>query len=197
MYIIISSLRVNFVFRGERLRCLSKFDEFHRALSRRCIFLLAISERIFVFRPARQEINHKVRIPIGLRLDSGDNKGASHDNCNTWLVNSERARQLRREFVQEGFRRLYRSADHLHQREEDDDCNVTLLPRANGTMGSIIGTLIGAISATIGAIGSLGNSFVTLNDFLAAEFGQANVSEVTHVTSGDARPQGDWMYYAQ
>lgn len=203
VYIIISSLRVNFVFRGERLRCLSKFDEFHRALSRRCIFLLAISERIFVFRPARyhgeerEERNHKLRIPIGLRLDSGDSKGASLDNRNTWLVNSERARQLRREFVQEGFRRLYRSADHLHQREEDDDCNVTLLPRANGTMGSIIGTLIGAISATIGAIGSLGNSFVTLNDALAAEFGQANVSEVTHVTSGDARPQGDWMYYAQ
>jgi hypothetical protein len=62
-------------------------------------------------------------------------------------------------------------------------------------MGSIIGTLIGAISTTIGAIGSLGNSFVTLNDALAAEFGQANVSEV--VTSGNARPQGDWMYYAQ
>ena len=61
-------------------------------------------------------------------------------------------------------------------------------------MGSIIGTLIGAISATIGAIGSLGNSFVTLNDALA---GQTIVSEVIHVTSGDARPQGDWMYYAQ
>jgi hypothetical protein len=44
-------------------------------------------------------------------------------------------------------------------------------------MGSIIGTLIGAISATIGAIGSLGNSFVTLNNALAAEFGQANVLE--------------------
>ena len=192
-----------FVFRGERLRCLSKFDEFHRALSRRCIFLLAISERIFVFRPARhnggfdeerEERNHTLRIPIGLRLDSGDSKGASHDNLNTWLVNSERARQLRREFVQEGFRRLYRSVDHLHQREEDDDCNVTLLPRTNGTMGSIIGTLIGAISTTIGAIGSLGNSFVTLNDALA---GQTNVSEVIYVTSGDARPQGDWMYYAQ
>jgi hypothetical protein len=188
---------MNFVFRGERLRCLSKFDKFNRALSRRCNFLLAMSERIFIFRPARQEINHKVRIPIGLRLDSGDNKGASHDNCNTWLVNSERARQLRREFVQEGFRRLYRSADHLHKREEDDDCNVTFLPRANGTMGSIVGTLIGALSTTIGAIGSLGNSFVTLNDALAAEFGQANVSEVNHVTSGDTRPQGDWMYYAQ
>ena len=101
---------MNFVFRGERLRCLSKFDEFHRTLSRRCIFLLAISERIFVFSPARhnggfdeerEEINHKLRIPIGLRLDSGDSKGASHDNRNTWLVNSERARQLRREFVQE------------------------------------------------------------------------------------------------
>ena len=202
VYIIISSLRVNFVFRGERLRYLSKFDEFHRALSRRCIFLLAISERIFVFRPARyhgeerDERNHKLRIPIGLRLDSGDSKGASLDNRNTWLVNSERARQLRREFVQEGFRRLYRSAD-LHQREKDDDCNVTLLTRANGTMGSIIGTLIGAIRTTIGAIGSLGNSFVTLNEALATEFGQANVSEVNHVTSGDTRPQGDWMYYAQ
>jgi hypothetical protein len=203
-YHLISSHEFRF-FRGERLRYLSKFDEDHRALSRRYIFLLAISERIFVFRPARhhggfdeegEERNQKLRIPIGLRLGSGGNKGASYDNRNTWLVNSERARQLRREFVQEGFRRLYRSAD-LHQREKDDDCNVTLLTRANGTMGSIIGTLIGAIRTTIGAIGSLGNSFVTLNEALATEFGQANVSEVNHVTSGDTRPQGDWMYYAQ
>lgn len=172
----------------------------------RLIFsFLAISERIFAFRPARHRRgideegggrNHELRIPIGLQLGSGHKKGASYDNRNAWPVNSERARQLRRDFVQEGFRRLYRSAD-LHQEEMDDDGIAILLPRANGTMGSIVGTLIGAIRTTIGAIGSLANAFGRLNDALAAEFNQVNVTEVNHVTSGDARPQGDWVYYAQ
>ena len=186
--------------RGKRRRYLRKFDEDLSCSSPPLHFLiLAISERIRTFRPGwhlrgiddeGEERSHELRIPIELQLGSGDNKAASYENCNAWPVNSERARQLRREFVQEGFRRLYRSAG-----EEVDDCNLTL-PRANGTMGSIIGTLITAIRMTIGAIGSLGNSFVKLNDALALEFEQDNVSEVNHVTSGDARPQGDWMYYA-
>jgi hypothetical protein len=99
---------------------------------------------------------------------------------------------MRREFVQEGFRRLYSSAG-LHMGE---NANLTLFPHNNGVTGSFIGGLIGAIRATIRAIVSLGNSFVTLNDAIAAEFSEANILEGNHVTRGDAST-GDWMYYPQ
>ena len=36
-----------------------------------------------------------------------NNDGIIIDNPSTWPINSEKARQLRRSFVQEGFRRLY------------------------------------------------------------------------------------------
>lgn len=42
------------------------------------------------------------------QLDSlDDNDRIIFNNSNTWPINSEKARQMRRDFVQEGFRRLY------------------------------------------------------------------------------------------
>mmetsp|Transcript_1677 Transcript_1677/g.4233 ORF Transcript_1677/g.4233 Transcript_1677/m.4233 type:complete len:164 (+) Transcript_1677:82-573(+) len=40
-------------------------------------------------------------------LARDDNGRIIFNNPNTWPINSEKARQLRRDFVQEGFRRLY------------------------------------------------------------------------------------------
>ena len=145
------------------------------------------------FRPARHHRgideegegrNHELRIPIGLQLGSGHKKGASYDNRNAWPVNSERARQLRRDFVQEGFRRLYRSAD-LHQEDMGDDGIAILLPRANGTMGSIVGTLIGAIRTTIGAIGSLANEVegVSLAVDFSSRWACSSSTVITHQSS--------------
>ncbi len=100
---------------------------------------------------------------------------------------------MRREFVQEGFRRLHGSAGI---RGGEIDNLKPSFPRNSGAMGSFVGKLIGAIRTTVGAILSLGNSFVALNDAIAAEFSQANISEGNRVTREDTSA-GDWMYYAQ
>lgn len=171
-----------------------------------CFFLLA--QVIFLteslnLRPARHRRrgidrddegrNHEPRIPTGLRLVSGETSGDSYDNCNTWPVNSEGARRLRREFVQEGFRRQYSSAGT--RGGENDNLNPPF-PRNNGAMESFVGTFIGAIRTTVGAIVSLGNSFAALNDAIAADLSQANISEGNRVIREDTST-GDWMYYAQ
>jgi hypothetical protein len=56
----------------------------------------------------------ELHIPIRLNYYLGDNddtrRETTFENRNTWPINSDNARRLRREFVQEGFRRLYRSA---------------------------------------------------------------------------------------
>jgi hypothetical protein len=63
-------------------------------------------------------------------------------------------------------------------------------------MESFVGTFIGAIRTTVGAIVSLGNSFAALNDAIAADLSQANISEGNRVIREDTST-GDWMYYAQ
>mmetsp|Transcript_34797 Transcript_34797/g.59099 ORF Transcript_34797/g.59099 Transcript_34797/m.59099 type:complete len:165 (-) Transcript_34797:135-629(-) len=45
---------------------------------------------------------------LGTLVEDGD--GFIIDKPSTWPINSEKARQLRRSFVQEGFRRLYNAA---------------------------------------------------------------------------------------
>lgn len=85
----------------------------------------------------------------------------------------------------------------MHGRE-NDNLNPSFL-RNNGGRRSFVGRLIahmgGAISTTVNAIVSLGISFITLNDAIAADFSRANISE-NRVTRQDTST-GDWMYRAQ
>ena len=55
-----------------------------------------------------EERNEEVQIlPDGYKLNDDNNNQIILDNPNTWPINTEKARQLRKEFVQEGFRKLY------------------------------------------------------------------------------------------
>ena len=53
--------------------------------------------------------NDSLYLPGGHKIDAIEevDNGVVNDDPSTWPINSEKARQLRREFVQEGFRRLY------------------------------------------------------------------------------------------
>ena len=53
--------------------------------------------------------NDSLYLPGGHKIDAIEevDKGVVNDDPSAWPINSEKARQLRREFVQEGFRRLY------------------------------------------------------------------------------------------
>lgn len=155
-----------------------------------------------------EEKKQELHIPIRLNYFGDNDTRATYENRNTWPVNSDRARLLRREFVQEGFRRLYRSAasslvqDRIagavvsavngpsgSEGGEDEEIIATF-----GTVGSIFGTLIDGINMTFGAIGSLVNAFGALNDAMAADFRQTEVNGVDR----DVTPQEEeWMYYAQ
>ena len=55
-----------------------------------------------------EERNEEVQIlPDGYKLNDDNNNQITLDNPNTWPINTEKARRLRKEFVQEGFRKLY------------------------------------------------------------------------------------------
>lgn len=162
----------------------------------------------------------ELHIPIRLNYFSGDNinnneirRETTYDNRNTWPINSDEARLLRREFVQEGFRRLYRSAvaSSLGQiRITSDAAAVTSINGSFGgneggedeeivaafdTLGSIFGTLINGIKMTFGVFGSLVNAVGALNDVLATDFRQ---TEVNNGVNRDLKPkEEEWMYYAQ
>ena len=164
----------------------------------------------------------ELHIPIRLNYYTGDNNNNNNnnnnneirrDNRNTWPINSDEARLLRREFVQEGFRRLYRSAvaSSLGQNcITSGDAAVTSINGSFGgneggedeeivaafdTLGSIFGTLINGIKMTFGVFGSLVDAVGAINDVLATDFRQ---TEVNNGVNRDLKPkEEEWMYYAQ
>ena len=160
-----------------------------------------------------------LRIPIRLNYYSGDNINNNNNNNNneirrdTWPINSDEARLLRREFVQEGFRRLYRSAVASSLGQNRITSGAAAVTSINGsfggneggedeeivaafdTLGSIFGTLINGIKMTFGVFGSLVNAVGALNDVLVTDFRQ---TEVNNGVNRDLKPkEEEWMYYAQ
>lgn len=125
-------------------------------------------------------------------------------------MNSDRARRLRREFVQEGFRRLYRSAaasSSTQNRVTGDVVTAAINPFGSeggedeeivatfDTLGSMFDTLFDGIKMTFGVIGSLVNAVGALNNALAADFRQ---TEANNNVVRDIKPkEEEWMYYAQ
>lgn len=125
-------------------------------------------------------------------------------------MNSDRARRLRREFVQKGFRRLYRPAaasSSLGQNRITGDVVTAAINVPSGseggedaeivaafdTLGSIFDTLFDGIKTTFGVIGSLVNAVGALNDVLTADFRQSEIG----VNRDIQRKEEEWMYYAQ
>jgi hypothetical protein len=141
----------------------------------------------------------------------GDNDGTrretAYENRNTWPINSDNARRLRREFVQEGFRRLYRSAASSSSLDQNriTGADGPLFGRDEGgedeeivatfdTLGSIFGAFINGIKMTFGVFGSLVNAVGAVNDVLATDFRQSEAN----VVDRDIKPkEEEWMYYAQ
>lgn len=74
-----------------------------------------------------EERNEEVQIqPDGYKLHDDTNNQITLDKPNTWPINTEKARQLRKEFVQEGFRKLYTIAagqTFVAYREDNENNN--------------------------------------------------------------------------
>ena len=129
-----------------------------------------------------EERNDEVRLPDGHNLEASDEdtNGIIIDNPNTWPINSEKARQLRRGFVQEGYRRLYFMASGQMPLMGSDD-----------------------------VVGNNENNTVSgqLPQFRLGTEGGGTVDtepEPNNVTNGDERPppssingDEDWLYFAQ
>mmetsp|Transcript_29136 Transcript_29136/g.61961 ORF Transcript_29136/g.61961 Transcript_29136/m.61961 type:complete len:173 (+) Transcript_29136:56-574(+) len=124
-----------------------------------------------------EKSSEELCLPDGYRLDSyEENDGIILDNPNTWPINSEKARQLRREFVQEGFRKLYNVASSQF-------------------------SIIGAIDA-IGNGENEDNGVQHEGEEITAELRQATDAEPNNVTNEDEVPVAilgneDWLHYAQ
>ena len=72
----------------------------------------------------KEEVQHI--LPDGYKLNDDNNNKIILDNPNTWPINTEKARQLRKEFVQEGYRKLYTIAagqTFVAYREDDENNN--------------------------------------------------------------------------